>query len=157
MFCCSRKFSNTKGHMLHTPTVISRSTPAPSLFRRWTSALVFLEGTASLEISQIMELQSLMYMIIEHQEHDFIVIHSPTKARTKLGQRFFFSQFYFFFLNFLQIALLHLNTLVPSIPTSPQSSGKTAPLRFLSVRIWPAWIGYQQSLSARINGVVHLY
>ena len=53
-----------------------------------------------------------MYMIIEPQEHDFIVIHSPTKARTKHSQRFFF-------INFLQIALLHLNTLVPSIPTSP--------------------------------------
>ena len=72
--------------MLHTPTVISRSTPAPSLLRRWISALVFLKGKASLEISQIMELQSLMYMIIEPQEHDFIVIHSPTKARTKLCQ-----------------------------------------------------------------------
>ena len=158
MFCCSRKFFNTKGHMLHTTTVISRSTPAPSFLRRWTSTLVFLKGTASLEICQIMELQSLMYMIIEPQEHDFIVIHSPTKARTKLSQWFFFSIFLlFFFLNFLQIALLHLNTLVPSIPTSPQSSRKTAPLRFLSVRIWPAWIGYQQSLSARINGAVHLY
>ena len=72
--------------MLHTPTVISRSTPAPSPLRRWISALVFLKGKASLEISQIMELQSLMYMIIEAQEHDFIVIHSPTKARTKLCQ-----------------------------------------------------------------------
>ena len=26
-----------------------------------------------------------------------------------------------------------------------------------SRRIWPAWIGYQQSLSARMNGAVHLY
>ena len=34
-----------------------------------------------------------MYMIIEPQEHDFIVIHSPTKARTKHSQRFFFYQF----------------------------------------------------------------
>ena len=48
-----------------------------------------------------MEVNSLMYMITEPQEHDFIVIHSPTKARTKHSQRFFF-------INFLQIALLHL-------------------------------------------------
>ena len=104
-----------------------------------------------------MKLHSLMYMIIEPQEHDFIVIHSPTKAQRKHSECFFFFFFFFFFLNFLQIALVHLKTLVPCVPTSPWSSRKTAPLRFLSVRIWPVWIGYQQSLSARINGAVHLY
>ena len=34
-----------------------------------------------------------MYKIIEPQEHDFIVIHSPAKARTKHSQRFFFYLF----------------------------------------------------------------
>ena len=131
MFCCSRKFSNKGTHAAH-PHRNFQKYPTPSLLRRWTSALVFLKGTASLEICQIMELQSLMYMIIEPQEHDFIVIQSPTKARTKLSQCIFLSQFSFFFLYFLQIALLHFNTLVPSIPTSlsPQPLVKQENLAF---------------------------
>ena len=36
-----------------------------------------------------------MYMIIEPQEHDFIVIHSPTKAQRKHSQCFFLFLFFF--------------------------------------------------------------
>ena len=105
--------------MLHTTTVISRSTPAPSFLRRWTSTLVFLKGTASLEICQIMELQSLMYMIIEPQEHDFIVIHSPTKARTKLSQCFFFSIFLFFSSQFSSNSTATFKHFGPLYPDQP--------------------------------------
>ena len=49
-----------------------------------------------------------MYMItFEQQEHDFIVIHPPTKTRKDHNQRFLID------------FLLHFKAVVPSIPTNP--------------------------------------
>ena len=60
--------------MLHTPTVIFNPPPLP----RWTSTFVFRKSR--IVTRKIVEVHSLMYMIhvtFEHQEHDFVEIHSP--------------------------------------------------------------------------------
>ena len=52
-------------------------------------------------------------MIIEPQEHGFIVIHSPTKERTKRSQWFFFS---FFFSSNNIATFKHFGPLYPDQP-----------------------------------------
>ena len=56
------------------------------------------------------------YMIIEAQEHETIVIHSPTKARTKHSQWFVF--FFFFSIFFFK----HFRPLYPDQPLVKQKN-----------------------------------
>ena len=77
----------------------------------------------------------------------FIVIHSLTKARTKHSQWFFFSQF----------SSNSIVTFKHFGPLYPDQSLVKRKNRVFKIPEWLAWIGYKQSLSARINGAVHLY
>ena len=65
-----------------------------------------------------MELHSLLYMIIEPQEHDFILIHSPTKAQRKHSQCFFF--FFSQFSSNSTAAFKHFGPLYPDQPLVKQ-------------------------------------
>ena len=55
----------------------------------------------------------MIHVIFEHQENDFVEIHSPTTAVSHEQ-----STINDFVIDFAQIALLSFKTLVPSLPTS---------------------------------------